>query len=250
MKKFPLFAYCVILLTIYGCGNESSQNISKSGFDISINCSAYSNGQAVKLGNYYKLNSSDSIMVERLDFYMQDLTAFSNLKSFEVDSISFFSLSKQSNTIYYKSDSNITQIDSFKFLCGLDAFLNTTNPNSVPDSHPLSSSHNMYWTDWTKYRYVILEGKIKLGNGQVSSYSFHTGQNYRKFSSVIPNNTLVLQAKNELKLILNLEKIFIPNTGTPIDYKNGELQAHSDVSDAELTQKFATNFARAFSMQY
>lgn len=240
---------CMILLFLGSCSTNNSSSTVKTSSVVEIGLKVRSVGKEVGLGKYYPFIGGDSILVSRLDFYLQGFSAIANNSSYLIDSVSLMRLSNGINRIYRKSEMNPLKIDSVSFLCGLDDILNASNPNTFPDSMPLSSSKNMYWTDWSKYRYIVFEGNIKKSNGQLLPFSFHTGLSYREKTRIYTGITLDVNSPKTYTLVLNIDRIFTPNDGLKIEYLSGELQAHSDPLDAILTAKFAKNFSKAFTFE-
>jgi hypothetical protein len=245
MKYF--IAILSFSLFFNSCSDSSSGNNTASIFELDIKFNPTSNGSTVSLGKYYLLKGTDSILVERLDFYVDRLGLKSNT-SFQTDSVFLFSLGSGSKTFGFKSNKIPSKIDTLQFHLGLDDFINHADPNKYPASHSLSTYKNMSWTWASGYRYVVFEGKIKTSTGLLS-YSFHTGLAYKNYAYLFPAKTLSTASKNEISLALNIDKIFYPSGGSNVLYNNGELQAHADAADAELTNKVAKNFAAAFSIQ-
>lgn len=124
---------------------------------------------------------------------------------------------------------------------GLTNDQNNSNPTSFSSSNPLSNVQNMYWSSWTKYRYVVFEGRI-LSNGQNKTFTYHTGLEYK--TSVVASGNLTLSSEN--KIYLNIEKIFFPSSGNNLNLDT-ELVTHSESSQHSITSKFIQNFGNAFS---
>lgn len=249
MRK--LFLIGGIVLSILGCNSEDSNNtqVLKKSAEVEFLIKTRSSATDVKLSKYSPLKNGDSILVSRLDYYLFNLSGKSSNKLVKLDSIYLYSLSKDSAKIYSKSDSLGSTIDSLVFLCGMDSILNNSNPNSFDPNHPLSGSKNMYWVSWSKYRYIVFEGQIKTKDGILRNFSFHTGLAYKEYSRIPVMLSLNSGIVNRFNLVLNIERIFYPSDGGNLDYKTGDLNAHSDLTDGELTQKFATNFANAFTVE-
>jgi hypothetical protein len=237
-----------VLVILYGCKDSSQQNTTKQSAEVTINLLTKSNGALVKLGKYYLLSNGDSIVINRLDYYVFGTNANQSGISKRIDSILLYSLANSTNSIYHKSDSLPLTIDSLRFLCGVDSATNTSNPNSFSLTHPLSGSKNMYWVSWSKYRYIVFEGNIKSPT-QDYPFSFHTGLNYKYTTVLTTKIKLTAGSPNKVDLVLNIDKIFNPTSGAKIFYESGETQAHSDVTDGMLTAKFGQNFSRAFTIE-
>jgi hypothetical protein len=246
--KYLLFVFGICFF-LTSCKDETGNNTAASTFELDFNFRPMADGKDVSLGKYYLLRGTDSFMVERLDFYVDKLALNS---SFKTDSVFLFSLGSGlgnvSKTFGFKSNQIPSKIDNIDFRLGLDSMVNHGDPNKYHVTHSLSSYKNMSWTWASGYRYIVFEGKIKTSTALLS-YSFHTGLAYKNNAKLSLNKTLSSSSKNEINLALNLEKIFYPTSGANVFYKNGELQAHADAADAELTDKVAKNFAAAFSIQ-
>jgi hypothetical protein len=249
LKKQTMWKNVVLSFVIlYGCNDSSQQNTVKQSAEVTINLLTKSNGALVKLGTYYLLANGDSIVINRLDYYISGMSAKQSGSSKRIDSILLYSLANLSNSIYHKSDSIPLTIDSLSFLCGVDSATNASNPNSFNLTHPLSGSKNMYWVSWSKYRYIVFEGNIKSPS-QDYPFSFHTGLNYKYSTTLTSKIKLIAGSPNKVNLVLHIDKIFSPTSGSKIFYESGETQAHSDISDGMLTAKFGQNFSRAFTVE-
>lgn len=209
-----------------------------------------SKGQPVKLGKYYPFENGDSISIIRLDFYAFKPVLRWTGKKYNIDSILLISMYSDSNIFTFKVDTLPSELDSISFLVGLDFNTNQSDPNKFPPQHPLSAYRNMYWTSWTQYRYVVFEGEIKDTANNIYRLSFHTGMEFGNTARIRLDHVVQAGSRGMLNLRLHLEKLFYPqNPQNSILYKSGEMQAHSDPSDALLTDKFAKNFAQAFTVE-
>jgi len=238
-------------LFLYSCGDSNSGNTSQETQSFALKFQVKANGQPVGLGKYYLLKGADSILFSRLDFYVQHTTLLPKSgSSFDMDTVMLYSFSNTENTVYKKSTSIPLNIDTVKFLLGLDEMTNSGDPNRFEQSHPLSSWKNMHWTWSSGYRFAVFEAKIKKADGTEIPVSYHPGLIYRNFS--INPITIVVNPNTPktYNAVLNVEKIFFPSiAANEIKYAQGETQAHADPSDIELTDKFAKNFAAAFTVE-
>ena len=246
-----LFISLVLLGFLVSCDpSNPSTNNSGTAQEISLMVTPKVNGTEAKVNQYYHLKNGDSMLISRLDFYMQTF-GFKDKsgKSAKLDTVFLFSTKNTSNVIKFRSSSLPTNIDTLSYLCGLGDLTNSLDPNNFPETHPLSSYKNMYWTMGSKYRFLVIEGNIKTNTGIMIPYSFHTGLTY-KYQTNLPVS-IVLDVNNPklYSLNLNIEKLFYPTLGSNVDYKNNETQAHGDANDGPLTDKVALNFSRAFSLE-
>lgn len=249
MRLFVFFT--AILGFLVSCtSKDPAPNNSGTAQEISMEVKPQINGTQAKVNQYFHLKNGDSILISRLDFYMQSIGFKDKTgKSAKLDTVFLFSTKNVSNKLVFKSASLPTNIDTITYLCGLGDLTNSLDPNNYPEAHPLSSWKNMYWTMGSKYRFVVIEGNIKTNAGNVIPYSFHTGLTY-KYQANLPVS-IVLDVNNPKTygLHLNIEKIFYPTVGSNVDYKNSETQAHGDALDGPLTDKVALNFSKAFSLE-
>lgn len=247
MKKYPFFFSLFLLLN--SCTEDTTNTNSQSTFDVNFKFSPKSNGSELSLGKYFLLNGNDSILIERLDFYLNGLKMKSPNKEYTTDSILLFSFTNKNTSFRFKNNNIPNSIDSLSFQLGLNDFINHDDPNKYPAEHNLSSYKNMSWTWASGYRYIVFEGKIKTGNSAPLSFSYHTGLEYKNIAKLSPKKSLVANIMNDINVNINIEKIFYPTNGNNVLYNSGETQAHADAVDAVLTDKVAKNFAAAFSIQ-
>lgn len=246
MKNALLVLISLNFFIFVGCTNQISPPSQNTEINFVIKPKI--GPQSILPGKYYLLSNSDSILINRLDFYISNLTVSNSQKQKESNtSVNLFSFSKSTNIVSLNSSSIPLSIDTFRFLVGLDDAINNSDPTKYEQSNPLGSGSNMYWTDWTKYRYIVFEGIIK-SNGVEQSFIYHTGLQYKNLTTIVQTRAVMKDIKNELSLILNIDKIFYPTAGTPILYSSGETVTHSTASEAALSTKVALNFSRAFTI--
>lgn len=244
-----LFAYTIVLSFVFlSC--DPSEPTTPTSTELKLNLVSVIQGKSVVINQYFPLKNGDSILVSRLDYYMENIQISNkNKASITLDTILFYSLFKDNNTVSLKNFSITNNtIDSLKFLSGLTDFSNAKDPTSFPETHPLSSWNNMYWGAWSKYRFVVFEGNIKKSDGNLVQFTYHTGLEYRNITHIAIPSTYVLSS-TPLTIKLNIEKVFYPASGNNINYLSGETTAHSTTSDAELSSKVAENVAKAFTLE-
>lgn len=245
MRFLPIIsiAYMVLL----GSCNTTTDNKDSTVTTFGINLKTLCQNQVVVPGSYYQLKGSDSIMISRLDYYLSDFNASSNSGTKEGDEIFLYRIANTENRIKIQSGFPLS-MTGFGFLVGLNDINNAKNPTDFNASHPLSSTNNMYWNEWTKYRYIVFEGKLKSA-GIEKNFVYHTGLDYRNRTTMTKNIILTVGKDSFYNLYLNIDKIFYPNSGNNISYNGGELQTHANPSESALTTKFAQNFSEAFNME-
>lgn len=248
MKNIVLFVVSIIL-TLSSCKNETASTASTTETKVEVEFIPRVNNQPIVLNKLYAFQGTDSILISRLDFYVQYpfFTSDKNV-TYDLNNISLISIANHKTKINQVTKPTESSFVQFNFVPGLDDFTNNTNPTSVPDTNPLNSSNNMYWTDWSKYRFVVFEGIVKSQNNKYVNFTYHTGLQFKK-EAIVKSNFQISQGKsNTITCFLNIEKIFFPTDGNNLNVLSGEEFGHSDPTDVTVTMKFLTNFTKAFSI--
>jgi hypothetical protein len=233
MKALYSLILSIVFIGFIGCNkNNTSSNTASTSIINKVN------GTPIQLGKSYWLKNNDSIIIERLDYYISNITITNGQNSKSNNTLVLIKSENNKISINYSNETN--PISSMNMTASLTTEQNNSNPTSFSASNPLSSSKNMYWSDWTKYRYVVFEGRI-LSSGQSKTFTFHTGLSYATNISINGNKTL---SENNT-IDLNIDKIFYPVSGNNIN--DSELITHSEVSQDAITKKFIQNFGSAFS---
>lgn len=234
------FSVIVLLFSALGCVKPIVST------EIKLNVKTLINTNQIVPNTFYSYENGDSVMINRLDFYIQNPVFTNSSKS--VTSKQIFLYSLVNNTTSFKfNDVFSNTFQKLEVLIGLDETTNSTNPTSVSASSPLNSSYNMYWTEWTKYRFIVMEGAYKKSNGTIEQFTYHTGLNYKQSSSFAGSYILTENGSQTINLNLHIEDIFKGNNN-PINIYNGELSTHSSPSEDALTKKFVSNFNYALRM--
>jgi len=199
---------------------------------------------------YNALPNGDSILISRLDYYVSAFNceeSAGNIVQISSD-IKLYSSASATNVFKYNIKYIPSKIGRISFLVGLDDITNNLNPTSFDASSPLSTDKNMYWTAWTKYRYIVFNGSIK-SSGVEYPFQYHTGLQYRDTTSL--NTSIAVSQNTTAVMSLDIAKVFFPTSGNNILYKSGELNAHGGISveEVELSKKVAKNFSLAFSIE-
>lgn len=248
MKNILLLVVSIILVLI-SCKSDTTSSVTTAETTVEVSFVPRVNNQPIVLNKLYPFQGKDSIMVSRLDFYVQYpyFTSDKN-ETYELNNVSLISFANQNTKIKQVTKPTASSFVQFNFIAGLDDMTNSTNPTSVSDTNPLHSSFNMYWTEWTKYRFIVFEGTIKREDNKYINFAYHTGLQFKK-ESLVKNNFQISQGKsNTISCFLNIEKIFFPADGNNLKVLDGEDFSHADPSDIVVTMKFLTNFSNAFSI--
>ena len=250
MKYFILSFYIFVFFSSTGCGDDQTNSGSTVSGEIVLNFKSNINGQAARLGNYFLLQSGDSILVSRLDYYLDEFSFNSSNSSLKNNDPFLYSLAKTSNVAKTTSNQFATNLSGISFLVGLDSLTNASNPTLYPGSHPLSGNQNMWWTMSTNYRYIVFEGKIKLANGTIRDFAYHTGLRFKNVAN-LSKNILLTSGTNNISVRLDLEKIFYPaSSSNNVSYIDGsEILAHGNPGEESILSKISLNTSEAFSIE-
>lgn len=235
MKQAVFFSFFLGLLFFFIQCNKNTNSSNTLNFQI-IN---RINNIPIELGKQYLLKNNDSIIIERMDYYIS-MVSIENGQNTITDN-SLFLINNSNNTFSISNSQSINSFTNLKLNLGLTSDQNNSNPTSFSYSNPLSSSQNMYWSSWTKYRYVVFEGRI-ISNGQNKTFAYHTGLEYNTLVTASGSQTL----NSTASIYLNIDKIFYPSSGNNINLDN-ELITHSEASQDAITKKFIQNLSNAFS---
>ncbi len=235
MKQCILFSYFVYSFLLFNSCNKNTNANSILNFQIVNRV----NNSPIELGKKYWLKNNDSIVIERLDYYVSEISTSNG--SHTNSSNTLFLINEDNQKIAVTNLNSLTSMTALTMNLSLTSEQNNSNPSSFSNSNPLSSIKNMYWSDWTKYRYIVFEGRI-ISNGQNKTFTYHTGLEYK--TAVVASGNLTLSSEN--KIYLNIDKIFYPTSGNNLN-QDTELVSHSEVSQHSITTKFVQNFGNAFS---
>jgi hypothetical protein len=238
------------LFFLASCGGNETVVTPTSYTKIELKIAPKIGSKTLELGKYFPLSADDSLMVSRLSFYVSNLTFTDSISNKEGFAPLYLFHKKSSDSILYTDSAReLKNINRITFLAGLSDFANNVNPTSFPYEHPQSTANEMYWNEWTKYRFVIFEGEIKKKTGEKVTFSYHSGLTFKREILVSKNISINQGTTNKILFNLSLDKIFYPdNSSNKIDVFNGENFGHSDPSDVFVTNKFLNNFKNSFSL--
>ncbi len=140
---------------------------------------------------------------------------------------------------------------AIKFGIGVDSIQNLVNPLTAPAGSPQSSAvvGEMYWS-WLKYVHIFVEGRYAASgsNTYSSPLMYHIGSNalYRQVSFT-KSISAVNNADTKLTLTLDVEKVF--TTAPAIDIATEALTETQQDERYLIAEKFANNFAQAFTLE-
>jgi hypothetical protein len=140
------------------------QSCKKSG-SLTIRFKPKVNGQNLVLNQTYKNSEGKNFEIERLKFYISDLTITAEGKIFLLSEIALLDATKPVSMELSFDEFDDVTLTQVAF--GLGVKPNLNNPSKGLDydlgqfaaAHPLSASQNMFWGMTNDYRFFMLEGK-------------------------------------------------------------------------------------------
>lgn len=239
MGSYKNYTYVIFLLLglNYGCVSPST-TVTK----VKLNITSKINGVTIISNKFYAFENGDSLMMSDLKFFIQNPTFIDNSNQDIISNELFLYSLTANNTSFSFSNSKLNGVyKKLQILIGLDAATNNTNPTSVGSSNPLNSGTGMYWSEWTKYRYIIFEGLYKKADGTTIPLVYHTGLSYIKSSEFSSSFSLSTASDNVINFSLDMKDILKGNNNS-VDFKNTETTSHSTPSEDLITKKIVENF--------
>ncbi len=246
MKIFKsAISISLLILILSSCEKDKLTQVCHS-VPLTITISPTYNGEVLVLNDsLYTDYLGRSFRVEMFKFYLSHLSIeHSSGDIIELDTLSLIDFS--SSNYYYETVLSKGTYNTIHFGVGLDSLMNASDPSAVDFDSPLSISQNTYWSWASKYKFLMLEGRVdttQLGIPQ-STFSYHTG-----FDSMYRTIQLGLGAidLNELgaTIAINfaLDSLLLGDAGT-IDFVEQDA-AHSEIN-IEIFQTLSDNLSNSF----
>jgi hypothetical protein len=239
------------------------QSCKKSG-SLTIQFKPKVNGQNLVLNQTYKNSDANNFEIERLKFYISDLTITVAGRSVLLSEIALLDASKPASMELNFDDFDNVTITQIGFGLGVKPSFN--NPSKSIDydlgqfaaAHPLSASQNMFWGMTNDYRFFMLEGKsdtsvaqnATLNPSKFRSFLYHIGKD--KFYTMISLDNKAFNLEqgkdNALVISIDIDKVFTNGTDTIHMGTEYYTEAMSPTQEA-LAQRFINNLKNAFTIE-
>ena len=222
------------------------------------------NGQDLVLNQTYTNVDGNDFEIERLKFYLSDLSITVEGKSFLLSEIALADASKPESMLLQFEEFDDVTITKLSFGVGVKPSLNnpsksmTYDLGQFPSSHPLSGSQNMYWGMTNDYRFFLLEGKSDTSAAQNAQedpskyrvFQYHVGKDkfYTWFDLTNKSFTLEKGKNNTLVVAMDLDKLFSNGTDTIHMGVENYTEAMSPAQEA-LAARMMTNMKNAFYLE-
>ena len=242
--------YCLLgasLLFLNSCTKDKPKKKHRCDAEIVIDLNAVVSSNSLELHSaLYPDYLNRNYKVELLKFYLSNWALEKSDGSLEtLDGLHLVDFSSDEILNFeVKIDTGI--YTNLHFGVGLDSLTNSSDPAEFESSHPLSISHNTYWSWASKYKFFMLEGRIDTTNGinPTQVFSYHTGFNQLYREVTVPLNNLSINSYGDtLHLELDIDKVIHGDAGI-VDLVN---ESASHTLD-DISEKISNNLVSSFSL--
>lgn len=240
------FLFSISLLALSSCEKDDNSEDEKRSLRIEIDTKI--GGEDFELNEVYKDYKDRDFRIELLRFYMNNMTIV-NADGTEVllKDIALYNASESDVLSITLDDVPAGTYTKFTSGLGLSSEINGLNPADFESAHPLSLDNQMYWGWASKYKFVVVEGRVDAGTGSLeSAFAYHSGTDelYRTMEVDLENFELKESGTTVLQLNVNVDQMFQGNGGT-LDFVE-ENSSHT-TSNIEYVIKLTDNMINAFN---
>lgn len=187
------------------------------------------------------------LKVEGMKFYLSRIQLQNTSNEWvTASSVEYFSMADGKNTVEMSLPKG--SYKKVKFIVGLDAALNATDPNSVSIDHPLSSSKAMYWSWALKYRFLILEGRTLFDNNGTDSLmllNYHPGADELGYLKEFEYSVNLGSVADTLNFGIEVPSVF-DGPGGQVDFLTENSTHMENAAQYAIGEKLLMNFAASF----
>ena len=148
-------------------------------------------------------------------YYISNLELIkSDQSTVSVNKVALFDL-YEPTALSMEGEVPVGNYTGFKFALGLDSLQNGTAPSDYPVEHPMSSVNGMYWSWFTNYIFVKIEGSADtIGGLDPDIFLFHVGLDSNRQDLAFTGQDIAVTegATTQRTVNIDLQKIFFgPN---------------------------------------
>lgn len=212
LNRWLLLSSVFLLIAACGNGDEDDPFPCWDGNNLLLNVEALAgtDGSLFALDSVFENNAGQELKISELRFYLSDVRAVRDDFS-EID-ITDIVLKDFADTTTFDFALPAGTYQALRLGIGVSPDLNTTDPVTYPDDHPLSYSQNTYWTWNTQYKFVMIEGRFNQSyndEGTIEAFSYHTGTDTLYRTVDIPKLfTLYDNQRTQVDLTLDINEVF------------------------------------------
>ncbi len=193
--KYSVLLFCIISVFISSCKKEKNEG------SLSVHFVPYYDGQPLQIFTQKPFTGNEQVQFQHVSFLLSDLVLLNgsgsvDVKDIELVDMSFDDLPGATEGFTITTD-NLPEgdYDGVRFGIGVPSDINDSTPNQYASSHPLSKN-SYYWTAWSSYIFLKIEGTIDtLGTGSFNTgFAFHTGTD--ALYSILETNTFPISIQD------------------------------------------------------
>lgn len=241
------FGIVAVLLLWSACKKDELKEYCHSGALKVTILPTYNNEPLVLNDSLYDDYEGRKFRVEMFKFYLSHLMIENHEgELIELDTVSLVDFAESNYSIETYLEKDV--YTKLHFAIGLDSIMNGSDPALFDSDHPLSISQNTHWSWASKYKFLMLEGRVDTsGLGDPgATFSYHTGFNSMYREVVLSLHDFELEETEKvLEINFALDELVNGSTGT-VDFVD-QSTAHSDL-DIDVFQTLSDNLLNAFTL--
>lgn len=242
---FKIFLPLLLLAGISACKEPDKQaNVFVLNFDAKFGTEDFA------LNTVYTNTDGRKMRFEKFKFFVSRITLIkTDNTEVEIKDAAIIDFSKPTS-LSINAEVDEADFKAIRLGFGVDSAQNETNPQTAPAGSALSSTQTgeMYWS-WLKYTYQFIEGKYAEPGSEnyYGAVLYHIGTNPLYYTRTYNKDfTICCEKEFNTTLTLDVKKIF---DGPPAIDLATENVTETQQSKYAIAEKFAGNFAQAFSIQ-
>lgn len=238
------FIFSFFMLGLSSCEKDDEKD---SNTQLRIEIDTKIAGEDFEINQVYKDYKDRDFRIELFKFYLNNISLVNESgESWLLKDIAIYDAGKSDVLEITIDDASVGTFTHFKAGLGLDEATNNEDPSDYESAHPLSIDNQMYWGWASKFKFVVVEGRVDDGSGSLSSlFAYHSGTNelHRNLEVSLNDFTVESGKTNVLSLNLDVDKMFEGSAGT-LDFVD-ENTSHT-TSNFEYVLKMTDNMKAAF----
>lgn len=243
------FLFSISLFVLSSCEKDSTED--NGGVEdtrsLRIEIDTKIAGEDFKINEVYKDYKDRDFRVELLKFYMNNMIVVDDAgNEVLLKDVALYNASESDVLSITVDDVPAGTYTKFKTGLGLNSEVNALNPADYESSHPLSLDNQMYWGWASKYKFVVVEGRVDAGTGSLESiFAYHSGTDelFRNMEVDLVDFEVKETGTSVLQLNVNIDEMFQGSGGT-LDFVD-ENSSHT-TSNIEYVIKLTDNMINAF----
>ncbi len=240
-KKYASFLFIALLILASSCSKDGEG-------EVALSIAPSYNNTPFELNKVYTNHMDQYVKYELVKFYLSNIELVDeNDEVHPLADVILYDFADPTSIIANVAEGNYKALN---FAIGLDSTTNATDPNSnsLDVEHPLSYAQGTHWGWASKYKFVMLHGRIDTEPREATelfekSFAYDTGfdELYREVS-LTQNFTVEKDGNLDLQLNLNMDQIF--NKTHSIDM----FEVNQSHSLTEVAEQISDNIALCFDL--